>query len=52
MPLLSSNGKPFVFQGGSVETLRATQLKTGYNINYYLLVSTNSQLIPSQTPWR
>lgn len=50
MPLLSSNGKPFVFQGGSVETLRATQLKGGYNVNYYMLVSTNSQLIPAQTP--
>lgn len=48
MPLLDSNGQPFVFQGGSTETLRATELKTGYNINYYMLVSTNSQLVPPQ----
>jgi autotransporter-associated beta strand protein len=48
MPLLGSNGQPFVFQGGSAETLRATDLKTGYNINYYMLVSTNSQLVAPQ----
>jgi autotransporter-associated beta strand protein len=48
MPLLGSNGQPFVFQGGSTETLRATELKTGYNINYYMLVATNAQLIPPQ----
>jgi autotransporter-associated beta strand protein len=47
-PLLDGNGQPYVFQGGSVETLRATQLKSGYNVNYYMLVSTNSQLIPPQ----
>ncbi|MGH7951525.1 MAG: glycosyl hydrolase family 28-related protein [Limisphaerales bacterium] len=49
-PLLDGNGQPFVFQGGSVETFRATQLKSGYNVNYYMLVSTNSQLIPPQGP--
>jgi hypothetical protein len=48
MPLLGNNGQPFVFQGGSTETLRATELKTGYNINYYMLVSTNAQLTPPQ----
>lgn len=48
MPLLDSNGQPFVFQGGSTKTLRATELKTGCNINYYMLVSTNSSLTPSQ----
>ncbi len=50
MPLLSSNGQPFVFQGGSVETLRATQLKGGYNVNYYMLVSTNAALNPPEAP--
>jgi hypothetical protein len=50
MPLLASNGRPFVFQGGVGETLRATQLKSGYNVNYYMLVATNSQLIPPQSP--
>jgi autotransporter-associated beta strand protein len=50
MPLLGGNGQPFAFQGGSVETLRATQLKGGYNENYYILVSTNSQLIPPEGP--
>jgi hypothetical protein len=48
MPLLGSNGQPFIFGGGSAETLRATQLKGGYNVNYYMLVSTNSQLVPPQ----
>ena len=47
-PLVDGNGQPFIFQGGSVETLRATQLKSGYNVNYYMLASTNSQLIPPQ----
>jgi autotransporter-associated beta strand protein len=47
-PLLDGSGHPYVFQSGSVETLRATQLKGGYNVNYYMLVSTNSQLIPPQ----
>lgn len=50
MPLLGGNGQPFVFQGGSTETLRATELKTGYNINYYMLVSTNSQLTQPESP--
>ena len=50
MPLLGSNGQPFVFQGGSTETLRATEPKTGYNINYYMLVSTNSQLNQPEGP--
>ena len=47
-PLLNGTGQPVVFHGGSVETLRATQLKSGYNVNYYVLVSTNSQLVPPQ----
>ena len=50
MPLLAGNGQPFVFQGGSTETLRATELKSGYNINYYMLVSTNSQLTQPEGP--
>jgi hypothetical protein len=50
MPLLAGNGQPFVFQGGSVDTLRATQLKGGYNVGYYMLVSTNSQLTPPEGP--
>ena len=50
MPLLGGNGQPFVFQGGSTETLRAAELKTGYNIDYYMLVSTNSQLTQPEGP--
>ena len=50
IPLLGGGGQPAVFHGGSVETLRATQLKSGYNVNYYMLVSTNSQLVPPQSP--
>jgi hypothetical protein len=50
MPLLATGGQPYVFQGGTTQTLRATDLKTGYNLNYYMLVATNAALNPPQSP--
>ncbi|HTB84154.1 MAG TPA: glycosyl hydrolase family 28-related protein [Candidatus Sulfotelmatobacter sp.] len=48
MPLLNS-GSPVVVNGGAVETFRATTLKGGFNVNNYMLVATNAQLIPPQS---
>ena len=42
-PLLDANGNLAKFTGGSVETLRATTVNGGNNVNCYLLVSTNTQ---------
>ncbi len=38
---LNNGGNPVKFTGGSVETLRATTDSGGYNVNFYLLVTTN-----------
>ncbi|HEX3857451.1 MAG TPA: hypothetical protein VHY30_09165, partial [Verrucomicrobiae bacterium] len=49
MPLLN-NGNPVVINGGAIETFRAITLKGGFNVNNYMLASTNAQLIPPQSP--
>lgn len=46
VPLKSSNGSFATFNGGSVETLRGTTANGGYNVNFYMLVTTNIQ-----APW-
>ena len=51
MPLLN-NGSPVAVNGGAVETFRATTLKGGFNVNNYMLVATNAQLIPPQSQTR
>ncbi len=42
-PLRDAGGSLVKFTGGSVATLRATTDKSGFNVNFYLLVTTNSQ---------
>jgi hypothetical protein len=43
---LKTNGNFPVFTGGSVETLRGTTDSGGYNVNFYMLATTNIQ-----APW-
>jgi autotransporter-associated beta strand protein len=46
IPLKVNTSTFTILTGGSVETLRATTDNTGYNVNFYMLVTTNIQ-----PPW-
>jgi hypothetical protein len=46
VPLKTNSSTFATFAGGAVETLRARTDNTGYNVNFYMLVTTNIQ-----APW-
>jgi hypothetical protein len=46
VPLLDTNEIAVKLSGGQVTNIRVTTFKSGYNANNYILVSTNTLLIP------